>query len=109
MLRFRYLVWLGHDRKVPTEIYTSLVSSLFSDPRTYLVGGAGSVAAALFSAWRTADLAIILCTVGIVLVTIARAFDMQAFGKVRDARLSRSAAIRWELRYVVGASAFMAL
>jgi diguanylate cyclase (GGDEF)-like protein len=109
MLGFRYLVWLGHDRKLPTEIYTSLVASLFSDPRTYLVGGAGSVAAALFSVWKTADLAIMLSTAGIVLVTIARAFDMEAFGKVRGKRMSRSAALRWELRYVVGASAFMAL
>jgi diguanylate cyclase (GGDEF)-like protein len=109
MSRFRYLVGLGHDRKLPTDIYTSLVASLFSDPRTYLVGGAGSMAAALFSVWKTADAAIALCTAGIILVTIARAFDMEAFGKVRDTSLSRSAAMRWELRYVAGAAAFMAL
>jgi diguanylate cyclase (GGDEF)-like protein/PAS domain S-box-containing protein len=109
MLKFRYLVWLGHDRKLPTEIYTSLVASLFSDPRTLLVGGAGSVAAALISAWKTGDAAIMLCTAGIVMVTIARAFDMSAFGRVRGTPLTRSAAAHWELRYVAGAAAFMAL
>jgi len=109
MLKLRYLASLGHDRKLPTEIYTSLVASLFSDPRTHLVGGAGSVSAALFSAWKTADIAITLCAAGIILVTIARAFDMHAFGKLRGKLLSRSSAARWELRYVVGASAFMAL
>jgi diguanylate cyclase (GGDEF)-like protein len=109
MLRPRYLAWFGHDRKLPTEIYTSLVASLFSDPRTLLVGGAGSMGAALISAWKTADLAIVLCTAGIVMVTIARAFDMNAFAHVRGKPLSRSEAARWELRYVAGAAAFMAL
>jgi diguanylate cyclase (GGDEF)-like protein len=109
MLGFRRLIWLGHDRRLPTEIYTSLVASLFSDPRTLLVGGAGSVCAALISAWKTADLAIILCAAGIVLVTLARAFDMSAFARVRSTPLTRSAAMRWELRYVIGASGFMAL
>jgi diguanylate cyclase (GGDEF)-like protein len=115
MLRFNRLVWLGHDRKLPTEIYTSLVASLFSDPRTLLVGGAGSVCAALISAWKTADLPITLCAAGIVLVTLARAFDMSAFGRARaiarkhGKAMTRAAAVRWELRYVVGAASFMAL
>jgi diguanylate cyclase (GGDEF)-like protein len=115
MLRFNRLVWLGHDRKLPTEIYTSLVASLFSDPRTLLVGGAGSVCAALISAWKTADLAITLCAAGIVLVTLARAFDMSTFGRERASAhehgkaMTRGAAVRWELRYVVGAASFMAL
>jgi diguanylate cyclase (GGDEF)-like protein len=111
MLRFNRLVWLGHDRKLPTEIYTSLVASLFSDPRTLLVGGAGAICAAIISGWMTADPAIILCTVGIMLVTLARAYDMSAFGRerARGTVLTRSAAARWELRYVIGASAFMAL
>src|SRR5436190_5342480 len=110
MLRFNRLVWLGHDRKLPTEIYTSLVASLFSDPRTLLVGGAGSVCAALISAWKTADPAITLCAAGIVLVTLARAYDMSAFGRQRaigrqhDKAMTRAAAVRWELRYVIGAA-----
>jgi diguanylate cyclase (GGDEF)-like protein len=109
MLGPRRLIWLGRDRKLPTEIYTSLVASLFSDPRTLLVGGAGSVAAAVISAWKTADEAIILCAAAIILVTLARANDMRAFGLERGKVLTRSAAARWEFRYVVGAAAFMAL
>ena len=109
MLGPRRLIWLGRDRKLPTEIYTSLVASLFSDPRTLLVGGAGSVCAAVISAWKTADQAIILCTAAIILVTLARANDMRAFGHERGKVLTRSAAARWEFRYVVGAAAFMAL
>jgi diguanylate cyclase (GGDEF)-like protein len=121
MLRFNRLVWLGHDRKLPTEIYSSLVASLFSDPRSFLVGGAGAVCAAIISAWKTADPAIILCATAIVLVTLARAFDMSAFARAcaagrerpvaheRGAVLTRSAAARWELRYVIGATSFMAL
>ena len=58
MSAFKRLIWIGHDRKLPTEIYTSLVASLFSDPRTLVIGALGSITAALIIAWQTADLAL---------------------------------------------------
>ena len=109
MFAFKRLIWVGHDRKLPTEIYTSLVASLFSDPRTLLVGALGSMAAALITAWKTGEPSLIICAVGIVAVSLARAADMQAFATRRESVMTRAAAMRWELRYIVGAAAFMAL
>src|ERR1700751_1394876 len=106
---FKRLIWIGHDRKLPTEIYASLVASLFSDPRTLLVGGLGGVSAAIVSAWKTAEPTLIICAIGMVVVTMARAFDMQAFRAARSAAMSRAEAMRWEIRYIVGASSYIAL
>jgi len=109
MFAFKRLIWVGHDRKLPTEIYTSLVASLFSDPRTLLVGALGSMASAVISAWKTGEPSLIICAIGIIGVSLARAADMQAFATRRETVMTRAQAIRWELRYVVGAAAFMAL
>src|ERR1043166_8856571 len=109
MFAFKRLIWVGHDRKLPTEIYTSLVASLFSDPRTLLVGALGSMASALIAAWKTGEPSLIICAIGIIGVSLARAADMHAFAIRREAVMTRADAMRWELRYIVGAAAFMAL
>jgi diguanylate cyclase (GGDEF)-like protein len=109
MVAFKRLIWVGHDRKLPTEIYTSLVASLFSDPRTLLIGALGSMASAVIAAWKTAEPSLIICAVGIIGVSLARAADMQAFATRRQTVMTRADAMRWELRYIVGAATFMAL
>jgi diguanylate cyclase (GGDEF)-like protein len=109
MSAFKRLIWIGHDRKLPTEIYTSLVASLFSDPRTLIIGGFGSITAALVIAWRTAEPTLIFCAAGLIAITLARAWDMRAFARRAETTMTRAAAVRWELRYVVGASAYVAL
>ena len=109
MFGLKRLIWVGHDRKLPTEIYTSLVASLFSDPRTLLLGAAGSMTAALITAWKTAEPSIIVCAIGIVAVSLARAADTHAFARRPKGAMTRAAAMRWELRYIAGSAAFMAL
>src|SRR5437868_3281647 len=109
MSAFKRLILVVHDRKLPTEIYTSLVASLFSDPRTLIIGGFGSITAALVIAWRTAEPTLIFCAAGLIAITLARAWDMRAFARRAETTMSRATAIRWELRYVVGASAYVAL
>jgi diguanylate cyclase (GGDEF)-like protein len=109
MTAFKRLIWVGHDRKLPTEIYTSLVASLFSDARTLLVGALGSMASAVITAWKTGEPSLIVCAIGIVGISLARAADMQAFARRRDTVMTRAGAMRWELRYIVGATTFMAL
>jgi diguanylate cyclase (GGDEF)-like protein len=109
MVAFKRLIWVGHDRKLPTEIYTSLVASLFSDPRTLLIGALGSMASAAITAWKTAEPSLIICAIGIIGISLARAADMQAFATRRQTVMTRADAMRWELRYIIGAAAFMAL
>jgi diguanylate cyclase (GGDEF)-like protein len=109
MVAFKRLIWVGHDRKLPTEIYTSLVASLFSDPRTLLVGALGSMASAVITAWKTGEPSLVICAGGSIGVSRARAVDMQAFATRRETVMTRADAMRWELRYIIGAAAFMAL
>src|SRR5882724_6503745 len=109
MSAFKRLIWVGHDRKLPTEIYTSLVASLFSDPRTLIVGGLGSIAAALIIAWQTADPTLVACATGLIAITLARAGDMRAFACRAASAMTRATARRWELRYIVGATAYVAV
>src|SRR5690242_9357524 len=109
MSAFKRMIWIGHDRKLPTEIYTSLVASLFSDPRTLIVGGLGSSAASLVIARLTAVLTLICCAAGLIAITLARAWDMQAFARRAEVNMTHATARRWELRYIVSASAYVAL
>jgi diguanylate cyclase (GGDEF)-like protein len=100
---------LSHPRDMPAEIYVSLVSSLFSDPRTLLVGSIGTVTAALVTGVKADEPLLFLCALGMVIVSIARALDMRAFAKAASRPLTAEAARGWELRYVIGASAYVAI
>src|SRR3954466_11533426 len=99
---------MSHPRDMPAEIYVSLVSSLFSDPRTLLVGSIGTVTAALVTGVKADEPLLVLCALGMVVVSIARALDMRAFAKAATRPLTAEAARAWELRYVIGASAYVA-
>src|SRR5262245_34086946 len=96
-----------HD--LPAEIHASLVTSLYADTRTLLIGSLGSVGAATISAWKTSELLILLCAVAMAAVTVTRLADARAFARERDSALTPAALHRWELRYVVDASAYVAL
>ena len=69
------------SRQLPPELYNSLVASLYGDPRTLLVGAAGSVGAALVTAWKSAEPLILVCAVVLAAVACARAVDMWAFAR----------------------------
>src|SRR5664279_960662 len=106
------LIWqriIQRRNDLPSEIYISLVGSLFSDPRTLLAGSVGTVVAALVTAVKTGEPLLWLCTVAIATVSCLRAIDMRAFARSRSEITSAEAASRWELRYVVGSAAFVAL
>jgi diguanylate cyclase (GGDEF)-like protein len=95
--------------ELPSEIYVSLVSSLFSDPRTLLVGAIGTVSAALVTALKSGEPLLWLCAAAIAAISCVRAVDMYVFGRLgRDAKNPRVIR-KWELRYVIGSSAYVAL
>jgi diguanylate cyclase (GGDEF)-like protein len=96
-------------KEVPSEIYTSLVSSLFSDSRTLFVGSLASIAGALVTAVESGEPLLWLCTVAIAAITCVRAVDMHVFHLRRRDAADAKAFRTWELRYVVGACAYVAL
>src|SRR5690242_11951836 len=97
------------SQELPSEIYISLVGSLFSDSRTLLAGSVGSVVAAFVTAFKTGEPLLWLCTAGIALVACVRAIDMRAFARAKANLTSVEAARRWEVRYVAGSAAHVAL
>jgi diguanylate cyclase (GGDEF)-like protein len=96
-------------QELPREIYISLVSSLFTDPRTLLVGAIGTISCALITAVKSGDLLLWLCTLALIATACVRATDMRIFGRQgqlnNDAKLIR----KWELRYVAGSSIYVSL
>jgi len=97
------------QQELPSEIYVSLVSSLFSDPRTLLVGSIGTVGAALVTAVKSGEPLLWLCTIAIAATACVRAADMYVFGRQREKGENARVIRKWELRYVIGSSAYVAL
>jgi diguanylate cyclase (GGDEF)-like protein len=95
--------------EVPTEIYISLVDSLYDDPRSLAAGSIGTIAAALITGWRTGEPLIYLCTFALAVVACARAADMRAFVRNRPNLHTTEQGRLWEMRYVAGAAAYVAL
>jgi len=96
-------------KPLPTEIYISLVDALFKDGRSLFVGSLAASITALITALKTGELALYLCSLGIVLVACVRALDMRAYERRRAGLTTMAEARRWELRYVVGAAAHVSL
>lgn len=96
-------------QELPSEIYISLVGSLFTDPRTLLVGAIGTISAALITALKSGEPLLWLCTAAITITACMRAADMRIFGRqgasAKDAKVIR----RWEFRYVTGSIVYVAL
>ena len=95
--------------ELPSEIYISLVGSLFTDPRTLLVGAIGTISAAVITALKSGDLLLWLCTIALIATAVMRATDMRIFG--RQGQVSSDAKVirKWELRYVTGSCIYVTL
>jgi diguanylate cyclase (GGDEF)-like protein len=96
-------------RELPSEIYISLVGSLFTDPRNLLVGAIGTISAALITAVKSGEPLLWLCTMALVVTACVRATDMHIFG--RQEQLGNDAKVirKWELRYVTGSCIYVTL
>jgi len=93
---------------LPPDIYLSLVANLYSDSRTLFIGSMAASVLALITAFRVNEPLIYACAVAIAAVACIRALDMRAFARQRAALTADTAAI-WEMRYVTGAAAYVAL
>ena len=96
-----------HD--VPFDVYASLVDSIYSEPRTLLIGSVAISAATLISAFKTGALSLFACAFVVAIVAGLRMWDMRNYANRRSTLTTIEAVRRWELRYVVGAAATVAL
>ena len=97
------------ERKLPDEIYVSLVRSLFGDPKTLIVGSAGTIGAAFITALKTWQPEFFVCAASMLAVALARAVDVRVFRLRTTPDMGVAEARSWEIRYVIGASAYVLL
>lgn len=98
------------SRSLPLDVYVSFVDSLFGDSRSLYVGSIGACVTSLIAAWRTSSIALLMCAVAIGAAGVGRAVLMHAYARARRALEPLRRDIRkWEIAYVYGASAHVAL
>jgi diguanylate cyclase (GGDEF)-like protein len=97
------------EQELPSEIYISLVGSLFTDPRTLLVGAIGTISAVLITALKSAEPLLWLCAIAIAVTACVRAADMRIFGRQGQFAKDAKAIRKWEFRYVIGSCVYVAL
>jgi diguanylate cyclase (GGDEF)-like protein len=102
--------WLFYRKleRLPAGMRAAVVDSLYKDRPSLLIGSTAAAATALITAWKTSDPALYICTLSIAAVGIARALDFHAY-YVSDRALRSRTALRWQLRYVVGAACHVAV
>lgn len=99
----------SRNRKEPDEIYISLVSSLYSDPKTLTVGSLGTIAACAVTAVKTMDPVFAQCVVMLTVVSVLRIYDTGRFARQSRADLTMKRAHAWEVRYTIGSSVYVLL
>ena len=98
----------GHE-PLPPDVYLPLVDSLFKEGRTLLIGTMFVIGSVLITYWKTGEILILYCALAISVVACARGLVIKAYLRARSTVTTTEAAKRWEHRYVVGASASVAL
>jgi diguanylate cyclase (GGDEF)-like protein len=95
-------------KAVPEAIYASQVDALFGDTRSLVIGMASACIVALITAFRSGEPLLFACAIAIGLTALVRAAAMRAYASVRPRLRNQADMRRWEVRYVLGASLYVA-
>ena len=99
----------NENQTLPLEIYLPLVTSLYKDGLTLLVGTIVVTGSIFVTYWKTGDTVLLYCAVAFVLVACVRGLLARAYSYERPTITSDDVAKRWERRYVAGASVSVGL
>jgi hypothetical protein len=88
----------------PSDVFISLVDSLYKDGGTFLVGTILVTGPAFIIYWKTGEILLLACALAIVLVACLRGLLMYAYLRMRSTVTSLESAKRWERRYLTGAT-----
>jgi diguanylate cyclase (GGDEF)-like protein len=105
-------LWAGRLHRqdgLPKDIYISLVGSLYQDARSLFIGSIAAIAAAIITAIWTGEMWLLVYAVAMPAVAYLRAADVNQFNRRRQNLRSAEAARVWEVRYVIGSAASVAL
>jgi diguanylate cyclase (GGDEF)-like protein len=97
------------DEGLPSEIYISLVASLYADAPSLFIGSMSVTAATLLTAWKADSWMLYACAAALALVAVLRAHDMFSFARQRPLIRTPAEARVWEIRYIVGSATFFFL
>jgi diguanylate cyclase (GGDEF)-like protein len=98
-----------HKKEVPAEIYISIVDSLYGDSRSLFMGAVALSLTVLFTAWKASEPLLYLCALAVAVVSVIRALGVRAYQRHRSRMTTADEASRWEFRYAIGTSAYVAL
>ena len=98
----------GGNARLPPELYASHVEALFSSSGTFMVGVAGSSSMLIVAgiASKIATLEVLGCLV--LAIGAVRLWLMRRFASVQP-ELDAAGLRRWEVKYIIGGSASLAL
>lgn len=92
------------EKWVPTEIYLSLVASLFSERKSLLMGTLGTAAAIFATAWKTSSPPLYWCSIIYAIIGMLRWLDACHFDREGVLITDRNKMTAWEHRYTIGAT-----
>ena len=95
------------DQKMSPSIYAALVDSLFQDPGPMFAGVLCAAVAAVMTAVKTGTPWLWPCVLLLIVTGALRAVDTRQF-RQRNAELTPEEAVRWEVRYQMGAMLYAA-
>ena len=96
------------DERLPSDLYISLVDSLFDNFTSMLAGAICATIAAVLTAWKAGDPLLWASAFGILVVGIARALHMRTYAR-SEKPTTVEAAQACELRYAIGAGAYASM
>ena len=83
-------------------VYAALVDSLFQNPAPMLAGALTAAIAAVLTAVKTGEQLLWPCAVLLIIIGAGRTLDMYRYNQ-RRSTLTTDEAVRWEMRYQIGA------
>ena len=92
------------EKWVPTEIYLSLVASLFSEKKSLLMGTLGTAVLIFATAWKTSATPLYLCATSFAIIGMLRWLDACHFDNEGRSIKDRARMEIWERRYTAGSA-----
>ncbi len=92
------------EKRVPTDVYLSVVGSLFCEKKSLIFGSAATAAAIIVTAWKTGALPLYLSAVILAIVGLLRFIDANRFEALKSTLTDRAKIKIWERRYVIGSA-----
>ena len=99
---------IEQSKKLPLEVYASVVQSLYADQAALFVGAFSAFIAAAILYVRTSDIIHLAFALALCAVTVMRLLDVKEFRKL-EANATREVLINWEHRFLVLGSVYVGL